>query len=279
MSRYALGIDIGGTFTDIVVYDHETGRQSSHKALTTHDDPARAAMQAFDTVLTEHDIAAAEIGRVVHATTLFTNALIERKGARTGLLTTAGFRDIPEIGRERKYDLYDVNIARPEPLAPRRLRAEVRERIRVDGSVAEPLDGDGLAQTVDELVRLGVESLAVVFLHAYRNPAHEQAALELIEARHPDLAVSLSSAVAPEIREYERASTTLVNAFIKPLAARYLDHMAAELARRGVSATLFPMLSNGGLAGLDDAKRTPVQLLESGPAAGALAASPARGRS
>ena len=161
---------------------------------------------------------------------------------------------------------------RPEPLAPRRLRAEVRERIRVDGSVAEPLDGDGLAQTVDELVRLGVESLAVVFLHAYRNPAHEQAALELIEARHPDLAVSLSSAVAPEIREYERASTTLVNAFIKPLAARYLDHMAAELARRGVSATLFPMLSNGGLAGLDDAKRTPVQLLESGPAAGALAA-------
>lgn len=272
MSRYSLGIDIGGTFTDIVVYDHRTGRQSSHKSLTTHDDPARAAMQAFDAVLARDGLPARDVGRVVHATTLFTNALIERKGAVTGLITTAGFRDIVEIGRERKYDLYDIAIARPEPLAPRRLRLEVNERVKVDGSVLTPLDETGLADAVDTLLAAGAESLAVVFLHAYRNPDNEVRARDLIADRHPALPVSISSDVAPEIREYERASTTLVNAYIKPLAAHYLDHMAAEIAQRDVPAPLFPMLSNGGLSGLDEAKRTPVQLLESGPAAGALAA-------
>ena len=272
MGRYSLGIDIGGTFTDIVVFDHMSGNQFSRKELTTHDDPARAAMTGLDKVLHEDGVAAGEIGRVVHATTLFTNALIERKGAPTGLIATAGFRDMTEIGRERKYDLYDVNIARPQALAPRRLRGEVRERILADGSVHEPLDRDGLLATVRELTGRGAESIAVVFLHAYRNPAHEQQALVAIEEGFPDLAVSISSAVAPEIREYERASTTLVNAYIKPLAGRYLEHMAGEIAARDVPATLFPMLSNGGLTGIDEAKRTPVQLLESGPAAGALAA-------
>lgn len=272
MSRLSLGIDIGGTFTDVVVFDHATGRQSSHKALTTHADPAEAAMAALDAVLAQPDIQAGAIGRVVHATTLFTNALIERGGARTGLITTAGFRDVVEIGRERKYDLYDVNIARPAPIAPRHLRAEVRERIRVDGSTVTPLDVDGLIEVTRGLVDDGVESVAVVFLHSYRNPAHEEAALAAIERHFPDLPVSLSSAVAPEIREFERASTTLVNAYVKPLAARYLEHMASRIADRGVPARLFPMLSNGGLTGLAEAKRTPVMLLESGPAAGALAA-------
>jgi len=272
VSRLSLGIDIGGTFTDVVVFDHATGRQSSHKALTTHADPAEAAMAALDAVLAQPDIQAGAIGRVVHATTLFTNALIERGGARTGLITTAGFRDVVEIGRERKYDLYDVNIARPAPIAPRHLRAEVRERIRVDGSTVTPLDVDGLIEVTRGLVDDGVESVAVVFLHSYRNPAHEEAALAAIERHFPDLPVSLSSAVAPEIREFERASTTLVNAYVKPLAARYLEHMASRIADRGVPARLFPMLSNGGLTGLAEAKRTPVMLLESGPAAGALAA-------
>ena len=272
MSRYSLGIDIGGTFTDIVVYDHSSGRQSSHKALTTHGEPARAAMDAFDAVLQRDGMAAAEIGRVVHATTLFTNALIERKGARTGLITTAGFRDTLEIGRERKYDLYDIAMARPEPLVPRRLRLEVDERVKVDGAIARPLDEAGLDAAADQLLAAGVDSIAIVFLHAYRNAAHERAARTRIAARHPGLAVSISSDVAPEIREYERASTTVVNAYIKPLAAHYLDHMAAKIAQRGVPAPLFPMLSNGGLSGLEQAKHTPVQLLESGPAAGALAA-------
>jgi len=272
VSQLSLGIDIGGTFTDVVVFDHATGRQSSHKELTTHADPTEAAMAALDAVLAQPDIEPTAIGRVVHATTLFTNALIERGGARTGLITTAGFRDVVEIGRERKYDLYDINIARPAPIAPRRLRAEVRERIRVDGSVAQPLDVDELIEVTRGLVADGVESVAVVFLHAYRNPTHEQAALAAIERHLPHLPVSLSSAVSPEIREYERASTTLVNAYVKPLAARYLELMAAKIADRGVPAKLFPMLSNGGLTGLTEAKRTPVMLLESGPAAGALAA-------
>lgn len=272
MSRYSLGIDIGGTFTDIVVYDHRTGRQSSHKSLTTHDDPARAAMQAFDAVLRRDGLSANEVGRVVHATTLFTNALIERKGAVTGLITTAGFRDVIEIGRERKYDLYDIAISRPEPLAPRRLRREVGERVKVDGTLLQSLNHAELDAAVDELLAAGVESVAVVFLHSYRNNANEQQARDAIAARYPQLPVSVSSEVAPEIREYERASTTLVNAYIKPLAANYLDHMAAEIAARDVPAPLYPMLSNGGLSGLEEAKRTPVQLLESGPAAGALAA-------
>ena len=272
MSAFSLGIDIGGTFTDIVVYDHDTGRQLSRKALTTHDDPADAVLSALDTVLREEAIDPASVGRVVHATTLFTNALIERNGARTGLITTKGFRDIVEIGRERKYDLYDINIARPEPLAPRQWRLEVAERVKADGSVHTALDAAEAVRAAVQLAADGVESIAIVFLHAYVNPAHEAAAAAAIEAALPELSVSASSAVAPEIREFERASTTLVNAFIKPLASRYLDRMAAEIAGRGVSAPLFPMLSNGGLSNIEEAKRTPVQLLESGPAAGALAA-------
>ena len=268
----SLGIDIGGTFTDIVVVDHATGERFSRKQLTAPDDPAAGVIAAIDNLLDETGIAPAAIGRVVHATTLFSNALIERKGAKTGLITTEGFRDILEIGRERKYDLYDVNFAKPAPLVPRRWRLEVAERVKADGRVVLALDGQALRRAVAALRDQGVESLAVVFLHAYLNPVHEQAAGLIIGQEFPDLAVSLSSAVAPEIREFERASTTVTNAYIKPLAGRYLDHMATEIAARGVSAPLLPMLSSGGLTNLDEAKRTPVQLLESGPAAGALAA-------
>ena len=272
MHEFSLGIDIGGTFTDIVVFDHATGRRFSAKELTTHDDLALGVIAAIDSVLRRDGVDATGVGRVVHATTLFANALIERKGARTGLITTEGFRDILEIGRERKYDLYDIHITRPEPLVPRSLRLEVAERIKADGSVDRPLDEDALLAAATELGSQGVESVAIVFLHAYVNPAHEQAAAVALRRHHPELLVSISSAVAPEIREFERASTTVVNAYIRPLAERYLDHMAAEIETRGVMAPLFPMLSNGGLTNLAEAKRTPVQLLESGPAAGALAA-------
>ena len=272
MQRYSLGIDIGGTFTDIVVYDTATGRQSSHKELTTHDDPSRAVMSAIDRVIREGDIRPAAISRVVHATTLFTNALIERKGAVTGLLTTAGFRDTLEIGRERKFELYDITIRKPDPLVPRRRRLEVAERMRVDGSIATPLDEAGVLHATERLVRDGVTSLAVVFLHSYANPDHERQAADAIARRFPDLALSTSIEVAPEIREYERTSTTVANAYIKPLADRYLSTLAREIAARGIPAPLLMMLSNGGLAGIAEAKRSPVQLLESGPAAGALAA-------
>lgn len=272
MKRYGLGIDIGGTFTDIVVYDTQSGTQFSRKELTTHDDPSRGVMTAIDALLAEDVLTATEIGRVVHATTLFTNALIERKGAATGLLTTAGFRDTLEIGRERKYELYDIKIVKPAPLVPRHLRLEVTERLNPDGSVHTPLDEAAVVAATDQLVARGIQSLAVTFLHSYANPTHERRALDVIRDAFPQLSLSASIDVAPEIREYERSSTTACNAYIKPLAERYLSTLAERIAARDIDAPLLMMLSNGGLTNIAEAKRSPVQLLESGPAAGALVA-------
>ena len=272
MKRIALGIDVGGTFTDIVVYDPETGRRASHKELTTHADPARGVMAGVDRLRADRHIVAGDIGRVVHATTLFSNALIERKGAPTGLITTRGFRDTLEIARERKYELYDIKIVKPTPFVPRRWRLEVGERMTVDGRVHTPLDEPAVLACAARLAADGVTSLAIVFLHSCSNPCHERAAVELIAKHYPRLALSASIDVAPEIREYERTSTTVINAYVKPLAERYLTTLAAELAARDISAPLLLMLSNGGLTGLQEAVRSPVQLLESGPAAGALVA-------
>ncbi|MEQ9124839.1 MAG: hydantoinase/oxoprolinase N-terminal domain-containing protein, partial [Alphaproteobacteria bacterium] len=251
-ARYSLGIDIGGTFTDVVVYDHDRERQFSRKLLTTHDDPARAVLDGVNRVIAEDDVPAAEIGRVVHATTLFTNALIERKGARTGLIATEGFRDVVEIGRERKYELYDVQIQKPAPLAPRARRLEARERLGFAGDVKTPLDEASVAAAADALVAEGVESIAVSFPHASATPAPERGAGEIVAERHPGVSISLSADVAPEIREYERTSTVLANAYIKPLAARYLDGIQAGIAAAGVQAPLLLMLSNGGLADLEE---------------------------
>ena len=267
-----MGIDVGGTFTDIVVYDMETGGQANHKELTTHADPTCGVMRGIDRLLAEGAFAAADVGRVVHATTLFSNALIERKGAPTGLITTKGFRDTLEIGRERKYELYDVKIVKPTPLVPRRWRLEVPERMAVDGSVRTPLDESTAVECARRLMAEGVTSLAIVFLHSCTNPRHERQAVDVIAKHCPQLTLSASVDVAPEIREYERTSTTVINAYIKPLAARYLDSLADQLAARGISAPLLLMLSNGGLTNIEEAKRVPVQLLESGPAAGALVA-------
>jgi N-methylhydantoinase A len=272
VSGYSLGIDIGGTFTDIVAYDHDTGRQWSRKVLTTHDDPVRAVAAGVGAVLGAGRLAPSRVTRVVHATTLFTNALIERQGAPTGLLTTAGFADTLEIGRERKYELYDVNLARPEPLVPRQLRLEVGERTRADGRVTRRLDPGEVRRRARRLVDAGATSIAVVFLHAYANPRHEAEAVRVVERSFPRVAVTASHEVAPEIREYERASTTVINAYVKPLAHRYLALMAARLAALGVPAPLLLMLSSGGLTHVAEARRTPVGMLESGPAAGALAA-------
>jgi N-methylhydantoinase A len=208
---------------------------------------------------------------MVHATTLFTNALIERKGARTGLLTTAGFADVLEIARERKYELYDLFIEMPKPLVPRLWRREAKERLAPDGSVEIALDVDAALKEVALLVEQGVESLAVCFLHSYANPAHERAIGAAVAERFQNLSISLSSDIAPEIREYFRASTTVTNAYIRPLAEIYLERLEQALATSGIPGGLFLMLSNGGLTHVSEAKRTPVQLLESGPAAGALA--------
>ena len=272
MQRYGLGIDIGGTFTDLVLYDSSVNTQFNHKQLTTTDDPTIGVMHGIEHLLQAHSIAPQSIDRVVHATTLFTNALIERKGATTGLITTAGFRDVLEIGRERKYELYDLNIQKPEPLVPRNLRAEVRERVAADGAVLEPLDEDALLAAADNLISAGAGSLAIVFLHSYANAAHERRADELLRSAFADFSISSSIDVAPEIREYERTSTTVCNAYIKPLAERYLGTLSDKLQAAGITAQLLMMLSSGGLTNLAEAKRVPVQMLESGPAAGALAA-------
>jgi N-methylhydantoinase A len=271
MNTLSLGIDIGGTFTDLVAFDHATGQAFAWKESTTPDDPARGVMAGVAHLLRRHDLDPAHIQRTVHATTLFTNALIERRGARVGLITTAGFRDVLEIGRERKYELYDIFIRPPAPLVPRAFRCEVRERLGPDGAVEEALDEAGLLEQVQQLIAAGMESLAVVFLHAHANPAHERQAEAAIARHFPTLPVSLSSEIAPEIGEYVRASTTAANAYVRPLAEAYLDRLEAGLRRLGFGGGFFLMLSNGGLASVAEAKRAPVHLLESGPAAGALA--------
>jgi N-methylhydantoinase A len=270
--RYSLGVDIGGTFTDVAVYDHHEARAYSRKVLTTHGNPSEAVMQGVDAVIGEYALDPDEFQRVVHATTLFTNALIERRGAATGLLTTRGFRDVLEIGRERKFELYDLAIQKPTPLAPRNLRAEVDERLMADGTVLRALDEDALVATARALVGDGAQSLALVFLHAWLNPDHEQRAARVLRDALPGTSITASHEVAPEIREFERASTTVANAYVKPLAEHYLDALAAGLAQRGIACDPALMMSSGGLTHLAEAKRAPVQLLESGPAAGALAA-------
>ncbi len=230
-------------------------------------------MTGIDRLLRESAIAPADIGRLVHATTLFSNALIERKGAPTGLITTKGFRDTLEIGRERKYELYDIRIVKPAPAgaappAPGGAGADDRRRQRAHAARRGRRARRRRARSTAE----GVTSLAIVFLHSYANPAHERQAAELLAKHHPGLTLSASIEVAPEIREYERVSTTVINAYIKPLAERYISALSDRIAARGITAPLLLMLSNGGLTNIEEAKRTPVQLLESGPAAGALVA-------
>ena len=271
MAEYALGLDIGGTFTDIVVYDQSGAVSYSHKELTTPEAPYRGVVAGIKRLFETERLAYRDVTRMVHATTLFTNALIERKGAPTGLITTEGFRDTLEMRREHKYELYDLFIELPEPLVPRRWRLEVPERMGPDGKVQLALDEAAVIERVRSLVNDGVQSLASAFLHAYANPLHERRAGKLIQAGFPQLPVSLSSDVSPQIREYERTSTTVVNAYIKPLAESYLDLLETEIAKLGIKAPLFMMLSNGGLTHIAEAKRVPVQMLESGPAAGALA--------
>jgi len=272
MGLISMGIDIGGTFTDVVMFDHGSAKQFSTKELTTHSDPAQGAINGVRILVKRYSIDPGKIGRVVHATTLFTNALLERRGAATGLLTTNGFRDTLEIGRERKYDLYDIGITNPPPLVPRALRREVGERMLADGTVLTPLNLADVTRETDVLIKAGVESVAIAFLHSYANPRHELEAAEFVRRRAPHLFVSLSHEVASEIREYERVSTVVANAYVQPLAGRYIDNIVKQLGELGISAPLQLMLSNGGLTTVDEAKRVPIEMLESGPAAGALAA-------
>ncbi len=272
MSNWAIGIDIGGTFTDLVALDYGSGEQRSLKVLTTHEDPTSAVLQGVAQLMKDNAIAPGDVARIVHATTLFTNALIERRGACTGMLATRGFKDIVEMGNERKYNLYDLQIERLVPLAPRHLRADVSGRLNALGEEIEPLDLPQAMADVSRLVDAGVESLAICLLHSYRSDAHERALAAAIASAYPALSLTLSCDTAPVIREYERMTTTLANAYIKPMASSYLAMLAKRLAALGLPADILMMLSNGGLAHLDHARAHPISLLESGPAAGAISA-------
>jgi 5-oxoprolinase (ATP-hydrolysing) len=269
--RYRLGFDIGGTFTDFALHDGKTGDLRIHKTLTTADDPSRGAIDGIMTLVEGAGLALADISEIVHGTTLVTNALIEAKGASTGLLTTRGFRDVLEIGYEQRYDVYDLFLKFPTPLVPRKLRLEIGERLSSDGDVLTPLDKDAVRREAEFLLEAGVKALAVSFLHSYRNPEHELAVGRLLAENFPELAVSLSCEVAPEVREYERVCTTVANAFVQPLMSRYLATLQERLAGNRFSGRLSLMLSSGGLATPDVARRFPIRCLESGPAGGALA--------
>ena len=267
-----LGVDIGGTFTDLVLIDEARGAVHIAKVLTTPDDPAEGTLSGFRTILESAGLKASDLVSIVHATTLITNALIERKGARTGLITTQGFSDVIEIGREKRFDLYDLHQEMPEPLVPAELRAEVPERVHVDGEIVVPLDVEAVKREAERLVRLGAESIAVSFLHAPVNPANERAAQAAIEEVVGDTPVSISSAVAPETGEYERTSTTAANAYVRPITDAYLTRLLDSLRDSGFTGDLFIMLSNSGFATLDSVREHPVRIIESGPAGGALTA-------
>lgn len=271
--RYRVGFDIGGTFTDFILYDHDARAVRIHKALTTASDPWRGAIDGIRALLAVENLRFADVGDIVHGTTLVTNALIEGKGAPTGLLTTRGFRDVMESGREQRYDIYDLFLQFPAALIPRAMRREISERVLARGDVRQPVALDEVRAEARALVEQGIRSVAVCFLHSYQNPGHERQVGELLAREFPELSVSLSCEVAPEIREYERVCTTAANAFVRPLIDDYIHTLESQLEQNGFDGRLYMMLSSGGLVSADVARRFPIRLLESGPAGGALSTS------
>ena len=270
-ASWRIGFDIGGTFTDFILIDGATGALHLHKCLTTPEDPSIGALEGMADLLRAASVDLVDVGHVVHGTTLVTNAIIERNGARLGLLTTRGFRDILEMGTEQRYDIHDLFLTFPEPLAARRDRREIAERVSRDGVVLEAIDLDAVRREVRELVEDGVEALAVCFLHAYKNPVHERAVRDLVRTEFPDLTVSVSSDVHPQINEYERSSTTAANAYVQPLMSAYVRRLERVLRERGFRGRFHLIQSSGGLTAPETAVRLPVRFLESGPAGGAQA--------
>jgi len=266
-----LSADIGGTFTDVVL---ERGSQRwSRKLLTTHAMPEQGLLRGISEILQESGVSAEDVYWFVHGTTLATNAILERHGARTALITTHGFRDVLEIGYEGRFDPMDLTLVKQKPLIPRELRFAVLERISAAGDVLQPLDEECFATIVPNLQRERIESIAVGFLHAYANPTHERKVRDILQALAPDLSISLSSDVCPEIREYERISTTCANAYIQPLVAAYLDRLSQRLFDLGLRCPALLMTSGGGVMPLELAKKVPIRLVESGPAGGAVLSS------
>jgi N-methylhydantoinase A len=264
-------VDIGGTFTDCVLVDEATGAVTLHKLLTTPDDPSDAVLAGVAALLEAGRVDISDVSTLVHGTTLVTNALIERKGSRTGMLVTAGMRDILDIGRERRYDLFDLRLAYPQPVVPRSLRREIGERVGFEGAVGEPLDAAAVIAAARELRETGqIEALAICFLNSYANDAHELEAARLVREALPGLLVSTSAEVFPYVREYERWTTATMNAYVQPLVDRYISHIDERLDAIGFAGKFYIMTSSGGMVTAATARRFPIRLLESGPAAGAL---------
>lgn len=263
-----LGVDIGGTFTDVVL--EIDAAQFSTKVLTTYAAPEDAIIDGMHQVCEKAGTSPSEISQIIHGTTLATNALIERRGARTALITTQGFRDVIEMRTESRFEQYDLNLKLPEPLLPRHQRYTVEERIDAKGNVLIPLKRDEVETLVDELILAGYDSVAVGLLHSYVNDAHERLIRDVVAAKMPDAMISISSEVSPQIREYERFNTVVANAYIKPLMKSYLGRLEGRLKSEGVGCSIFLMHSGGGIISLKDAAEFPVRLVESGPAGGAV---------
>ena len=269
---YRLGVDIGGTFTDIALIDEATGQIYNGKVASTPQDPSQGFMEAVRRLIEQQQVAPTEVAYIVHGTTVATNAIIEGKVAPTGFITTDGFRDMLEIARQIRPELYNLQFDKPQPLVPRHRCFGVPERLDAKGGVLTPLDEDALRAVASELQQEGVESIAVCFLHSYTNPAHERRAGEILAEVFPAAVVSLSADVAPEFREYFRASTTVINGCIRPVVARYLQRIEERLVEAGIRAELLVMQSSGGVYTFAAAQQKPVYMVESGPAAGVIAA-------
>jgi len=268
---YRVGFDVGGTFTDFVLQS-PSGELSTGKRLTTYPDPSEACLAGLDALLAQAGVPWSDVAQAVHGTTLGSNVVIERKARGVGLLTTRGFRDVLIIGREKRYQVYDLQIEKPASLIPRRLIGEVTERVLADGAVRTPLEEADARRAIRELAARGVTTLAVCLLHAYLNPAHERRIAALVAEEAPHVTVTLSHEVSPTFREYERTSTTVVNAYVMSIVREYLRGLATAMGRRGYRGRLFVMQSSGGIATAEAMQRYPVRMIESGPAAGALMA-------
>ncbi len=263
-----LGVDIGGTFTDVVL---EVGDSLySTKVLTTYAAPENAIVEGLHEVCAKAQVDPSRIQQIIHGTTLATNALIERRGAKTALITTSGFRDVIEMRTESRFEQYDLNLSLPEPLLARHQRYTLDERVSANGEILKPLDSAAIEALVDDIEAAGYESVAVGFLHSYVDASHENQVREVLARRLPDVMVSLSSEVSPQMREYERFNTTIANAYIKPLMKSYLGRLAQKLSDEGVACPIFLMHSGGGIISLENAAEFPVRLVESGPAGGAV---------
>jgi len=266
--QFRLGVDIGGTFTDVVL---EIGTsQFSAKVLTTYAAPENAIIEGLHLVCVKAKIKPSQITQIIHGTTLATNALIERRGAKTALITTQGFRDVIEMRTESRFEQYDLNLVLPEPLLPRQSRFTVNERLNAKGEVLVPLAHDDVERVADEIKLAGYTSVAVGLIHSYLNDAHEKMVRDILSAKIPGLMISLSCEVSPQMREYERFNTTVANAYIKPLMKSYLSRLKGRLSSEGVSCKIFLMHSGGGIISIESAAEFPVRLVESGPAGGAV---------